>query len=38
MLGIDGQLRDAGAVDALTRYALERLRSGIGVSRKPSGR
>ncbi len=31
MLGIDGQLREAGAVDGLMRYALERLRTGIGV-------
>jgi AcrR family transcriptional regulator len=37
MLGIDGQLREAGAVDALMRYALERLRTGIGVSRETSG-
>ena len=31
MLGIDGQLREPGAVEELTRYALERLRTGIGV-------
>ncbi len=30
MLGIDGQLREAGAVDDLVRYAVERLRTGIG--------
>jgi AcrR family transcriptional regulator len=29
MLGIDGQLHEPGAVDALTRYALDRLRTGI---------
>lgn len=29
MLGIDGRLGDDEAVDALTRYALERLRTGI---------
>jgi AcrR family transcriptional regulator len=29
MLGIDGQLHEPGSVDALTRYALERLRSAI---------
>jgi AcrR family transcriptional regulator len=29
MLGIDGQLREPGAVDELMRYALERLRTGI---------
>ena len=31
MLGIDGQLHEPGAVEELTRYALERLRTGIGV-------
>ena len=31
MLGIDGQLREPGAVDELMRYALERLRTGIGL-------
>ena len=31
MLGIDGQLREPGAVEELMRYALERLRTGIGV-------
>jgi AcrR family transcriptional regulator len=30
MLGIDGQLHEPGAVEALMRYALERLRTGIG--------
>jgi AcrR family transcriptional regulator len=30
MLGIDGQLREPGAVEVLMRYALERLRTGIG--------
>ena len=29
MLGIDGQLREPGAVEELMRYALERLRTGI---------
>jgi AcrR family transcriptional regulator len=29
MLGIDGQLREPGAVEGLMRYALERLRTGI---------
>jgi AcrR family transcriptional regulator len=29
MLGIDGQLREPGAVEELSRYALERLRTGI---------
>jgi len=31
MLGIDGQLPEPGSVDALTRYGLERLRTGIAV-------
>ena len=31
MLGIDGQLPEPGAVDELMRYALERLRTGIGL-------
>ena len=35
MLGIDGQLREPGAVEALMRYALERLRTGIGVDAVP---
>ena len=30
MLAIDGQLREPDAVEELTRYALERLRTGIG--------
>ena len=29
MFGIDGQLREPGGVEELTRYALERLRTGI---------
>ena len=29
MLGLDGQLREPGVVEELTRYALERLRTGI---------
>ncbi len=29
MLGIDGQLREPGAVDELMRYSLERVRTGI---------
>ncbi len=29
MLGIDGQLREAGGVEELMRYAFERLRTGI---------
>jgi AcrR family transcriptional regulator len=37
MLGIDGQLREPGSVDGLTRYAIERLRSGIGVDRRSPG-
>ena len=31
MLGIDGQLREPGAVEELMRYALERLGTGIAV-------
>ena len=31
MLGIDGQLHEPGAVEALMRYALERLGTGIAV-------
>jgi AcrR family transcriptional regulator len=31
MLGIDGQLREPGAVEELVPYALERMRTGIGV-------
>lgn len=34
MLGIDGQLREPGAVDQLTRYAIERLRTGIAVTER----
>jgi AcrR family transcriptional regulator len=30
MLGIDGQLREPGGVEELTRYAIERLWTGIG--------
>ena len=30
MLGIDGQLREPGAVEELMRYGFERLRTGIG--------
>jgi AcrR family transcriptional regulator len=29
MLGIDGQLREPGSIEALMQYALERLRTGI---------
>jgi Tetracyclin repressor-like, C-terminal domain len=29
MLGIDGQLREAGSIEELVGYAIERLRSGI---------
>ena len=32
MLGLDGQLREAGAVEELMRYSLERLRTGIEAS------
>ncbi len=35
MLGIDGQLREPGAVDELMRYALERLRTGIDAGARP---
>jgi AcrR family transcriptional regulator len=31
MLGLDGQLREPGAVEELTRYALERLGTGIEI-------
>jgi hypothetical protein len=34
MLGIDGQLRETGSVDALTRYALKRLRTGLVAPRR----
>jgi AcrR family transcriptional regulator len=30
-LGVDGQLHEPGAVDQLTQYALERLRTGIAI-------
>ena len=38
MLGIDGQLREPGAVEELMRYAFERLRTGITVEtdRRPA--
>jgi AcrR family transcriptional regulator len=38
MLGIDGQLREAGAVEELMQYAIERLRTGIeaGSDRRPA--
>ena len=32
MLGIDGQLREPGAVEELMRYAFERLRTGIAAN------
>jgi AcrR family transcriptional regulator len=35
MLGIDGELREPGGVEGLTRYALERLRTGIGIEPEP---
>lgn len=31
MLGINGQLREPGSVDDLAQYAIERLRTGIGI-------
>jgi hypothetical protein len=31
MLGINGQLREPSSVDDLTQYAIERLRTGIGI-------
>jgi AcrR family transcriptional regulator len=34
MLGIDGQLREPGSVEELTRYALKRLRTGISGQRR----
>ena len=34
MLGIDGQLREPGIVEELTRYAGERLQTGIGSDRE----
>jgi AcrR family transcriptional regulator len=33
MLGIDGQLPEPGATEELTRYAIERLRTGIALDR-----
>ena len=33
MLGIDGQLPEPGSVDALTRYGIERLQTGIAARR-----
>ena len=36
MLGIDGQLREPESVDGLTQYAIERLRTGIGVGTRPA--
>lgn len=38
MLGIDGQLSEPGAVEALMRYALERLRTGIEAADTTTGR
>lgn len=40
MLGIDGQLRQPGGIDELIRYAFERLRTGVRISRttRPSRR
>jgi len=38
MLGIDGQLREPGSVEALMRYALERLRTGIEREHQPPAR
>jgi hypothetical protein len=35
MLGMDGQLREPGGVEELMRYAIERLRTGIGVDTRP---
>ncbi len=35
MLGIDGQLREPGAVEALARYAIDRLRTGIEAEPPP---
>ena len=31
MLGIDGKLREAGAIEALMQYAFDRLRTGIAI-------
>jgi AcrR family transcriptional regulator len=38
MLGIDGQLKDAAAVETLRRYAIERMRLGIGADKDRSAR
>jgi AcrR family transcriptional regulator len=38
MLGIDGQLREPGVVEELTRYAIERLRTGIEPAADPDRR
>ena len=38
MLGIDGQLREPGAVEELMRYALERLRTGIEAAERAGRR
>ena len=38
MLGIDGQLPEAGAVEELMRYALERLRTDIEAAERQGGR
>jgi AcrR family transcriptional regulator len=38
MLGIDGQLPEAGGVEELMRYALERLRTGIEAAERPGRR
>jgi len=38
MLGIDGQLPEPGGVEDLMRYALERLRTGIGAPQRADGR
>jgi hypothetical protein len=38
MLGIDGQLPEAGGVEELMRYALERLRAGIEAPPRSGGR
>jgi AcrR family transcriptional regulator len=35
ILGIDGQLPEPGGVEELMRYAIERLRTGIGVDIRP---
>jgi AcrR family transcriptional regulator len=38
MLGIDGQLREPGSVEELTRYALERQRTGIEAAERAGRR